>query len=168
MRLNSFDGDYNIDFETLPDIDTLGEWIAKNLPYISFVEIIRNTYDPKVFYKENDSHQSFCQLTIIDLIEDNKYMYEDIQARGLFYINNLDTDFMRKFFNDLAIFLDMNIYIPWDDIETEILDWTFFCSWCINNKGKKIVFDAEEFGDFSKTCYLDSIPHEQLRVYKPL
>lgn len=167
MRLNSFDGYYNIDFETFPDIYILGEWIAKNLPSIGFVEIICNTDDPRVFHAKNNK-KFFCQLRIFDLIEDGKYMYEDIQARGLFYINNIDTDFMIKFFEDLAIFLDMNIYIPWDDIETEILDWTFFCSWCIGNKGKKIVFDAEEFGDFSKTCYLDSIPHEQLRVYKSL
>lgn len=33
---------------------------------------------------------------------------------------------MRQFFKDLAIFLNMNIYIPWNDIEAEVLDWTFF------------------------------------------
>lgn len=167
MRLNSFDGYYNIDFETFPDIDILGEWIAQNLPNIGFVEVIHNADKARVFHAKNNK-KLFCQLRIFDLIEDGKYMYEDIQARGLFYINHPDADFMRQFFKDLAIFLNMNIYIPWNDIEAEVLDWTFFCSWCINDKGARIVFDAEEFGDFSKTCYLDNIPHKQFRVYKQI
>lgn len=169
MRLNGLDGYYNIDFETFPDITILGEWIAQNLPQIGFVEIVHNTDNPKFFHATNDK-QLFCQLTIIDLIEDNKYVYEDIKARGLFYINepNIDVDMIKKFFIDLAVFLDMNIYIPWNDIEMVILDWTDTCCWCINSKESKIVFDAEWFGDFSKTCYLNGIPHEGCREYKPL
>lgn len=43
MRTNRFDGYYNVDFETFPDISILGEWIAQHLPNIGFVEVIHKS-----------------------------------------------------------------------------------------------------------------------------
>lgn len=167
MQFNNFDGYYNIDFQEIPDCNILADIISKYFVGCC-IEIF---YNDTVIRNNNcvSEQEFFVHLKMNDLKEQNHYIYQDIKIRAVLIIDkNLeyDQDIIWKILKEMAKIFDMNVYVSFDDIEPVILDWTGYCSWCIDSKSIRMVFDAEEFGDYSSTYYLDHIPHTEFRKYK--
>lgn len=167
MQFNNFDGYYNINFQEIPDCNILAGIISKY-----FVGCCIEIFYNDVVIKNNNcvsEQEFFVHLNMNDLKEQNHYIYQDIKIRALLIIDkNLEYEqnVVYDILKEIAKVFDMKVYVSFNDIEPVILDWTGYCSWCIDSKGARMVFDAEEFGDFSPTYYLDHIPRKEFRRYK--
>lgn len=159
MNQDNINEYYNIDFEKNINIHHLKDFILDK--FQDFNISIRYNQDNYEIINNNSYDKFNICISLLDLKTGEIYDFVDIKIRGVMYIDmkyNFYSNKIIKLFNEMSKALQSKIYIPMDDIEQNLSNFSYCSVRCIEGDRMKIMFDAQEFFDDCKNKYSEYLP----------